>query len=80
MCYISLCKKCPYSVQMQENEGRMRKMCPCLELFWSACGKILRISPYSVQMRKKAGKMWTRITPNTDAFYAVYAPHLTLVY
>ena len=33
--------------------------------------KILRTSPYSVQMRHNAGKMRTRITPNTDALYAV---------
>ena len=29
------------------------------------------ISPYSVCMREDAGKMWTRVTPNTDTFYAV---------
>ena len=29
------------------------------------------ISPYSVRMRENAGKMRTRITPNTDTFYAV---------
>ena len=29
------------------------------------------ISPYSVRMRENVGKMWTRITPNTDTFYAV---------
>ena len=32
---------------------------------------ILRISPCSVRMRENAGKMRTRITPNTDTFYAV---------
>ena len=26
------------------------------------------ISPYSAKMRENAGKMWTRITPNTDIF------------
>ena len=31
----------------------------------------LIISPYSAQMRENAGKMRTRITPNTDSFYAV---------
>ena len=36
------------------------------ELFW-----YLRISPYSVRLRENAGKMRTRITPNTDTFYAV---------
>ena len=34
-------------------------------------GEILRISPYSVRMRENAEKMWTRITLNTDIFYAV---------
>ena len=34
--------------------------------------EILRISPYSVQMQENAGKMRTRITPNTDTFYAVF--------
>ena len=29
------------------------------------------VSPYSVRMRENAGKMRTRITPNTDTFYAV---------
>ena len=29
------------------------------------------ISPYSVLMRKNPGKTRTRITPNTDSFYAV---------
>ena len=34
---------------------------------------IFRISPYSVRMREQCecGKMLTRITPNTDIFYAV---------
>ena len=31
----------------------------------------LSISPYSARMRENAGKMRTRITPNTDSFYAV---------
>ena len=29
------------------------------------------ISLYSVRMRENAGKMRTRVTPNTDYFYAV---------
>ena len=32
---------------------------------------IRSISPYSIQMRKNAGKLRTRITPNTDYFNAV---------
>ena len=34
-------------------------------------GEIRSISPYPVRMRENAGKMRTRITPNTDSFYAV---------
>ena len=34
-------------------------------------GEILRISPYSVRMWENVGKMWTRITPNTDTFYVL---------
>ena len=56
------------------------KKCPDSKLFWSAFsriwteyGKILRISPYSVRMQENAGKIWTRITPNTDTFCAVIA-------
>ena len=37
--------------------------------FFPAFSRI--ISPYSVRMRENAGKMRTRITPNTDTFYAV---------
>ena len=70
----------------------LRKKCPYSELFWSALsafsriwieyGEIRSISPYLVQMWENAGKMRTRITPNTDTFYAVcvskyFAYHLT---
>ena len=30
-----------------------------------------RIFPYLVRMRENVGKMRTRITPNTDTYYAV---------
>ena len=33
-----------------------------------------RIFPYSVRMRENEEKMRTRITPNTDSFYAVTTP------
>ena len=52
----------------------LHKKCPYLELFWSAfsgirseCRKIRSISQYSIRMRENR----TRITPNTDTFYAV---------
>ena len=38
-------------------------------------GEILRISPDSVKMRENKRKMRTRITPNTDTFYAVHSFH-----
>ena len=41
-------------------------------------GEILRsISLYSVQMQKNAGKMRSRITPNTDTFYTVNGTFIT---
>ena len=55
----------------------LRKKSPYSELFWSAffphfCafGLNTERSPYSVRMRENAGKMRTRITPNTETFYA----------
>ena len=64
-----------------------RKKCPYSELFWSAfflhfpasvslrvqsvCGKMRE--KCLVRMQKNARKMRTRITPNTDTFYAVIA-------
>ena len=35
------------------------------------------IFPYPVRMGENAGKMRTRITPNTDSFYSVYVSSLT---
>ena len=39
---------------------------------WTEYGEILRISSYSVRMQENAGKMRTKITPNTDNFCAVH--------
>ena len=60
----------------------LRKKCPYSESFWSAFFPDFSafglnterhgISPYSVQMQENVGKMWTRITSNTDIFYAVF--------
>ena len=44
---------------------------PAFSRIWTEYGEIRSISPYSVRMRENAGKMRTRITPNTDTFYAV---------
>ena len=56
-----------------------RKKCPYSELFWSAFFPHFpafglnaeRYAPYSIRMWENAGKMRTRITPNTDSFYVV---------
>ena len=36
----------------------------------------LSIPPYSVQMRENEGKRRTRMTPNTDTFYAVFGDQI----
>ena len=60
--------------QDEEQKLTLRKKCPHSELFWSAFFQhypLLCISPNLVRMRENAGMMRTRITPNTDTFYAV---------
>ena len=44
---------------------------PAFSRIWTEYGEIRSISPYSVRMRQNVWKMGTRITPNTDTFYAV---------
>ena len=44
---------------------------PAFSRIWTECGEIPSISPYSVGILENAGKMRTRITPNTDTFYTV---------
>ena len=64
---------------VKQRRRTLRKKSPCSELFWFAffphfpvCGlNTERYSPYSVRMRENTGKMQTRITPNTDSFYAL---------
>ena len=43
-------------------------------------GEILNISPYSVRIRENAGKIRTRITPNTDSFYAVLISSIAILW
>ena len=47
-----------------------RKKCPYSELFWSTF--FLRFTSYLSVFSPNAGKMRTRITLNTDSFYAVF--------
>ena len=47
---------------------------PPFPRIWTKYGEIRNISLYSILMRKNAGKMRTRITPNTDSFTQWSAP------
>ena len=62
------------------QQTTLRKNCPYSELFWSAFSShfpiLLRISSYSVRMRENAGKMRTRITPNTAVPFTPTNPYL----
>ena len=55
--YLSLREKCPYS-----------------ELFWSVFSRIRTEYEGLVfsRIQSKCGKIWTRKTPNTDTFHAVF--------
>ena len=63
---------CVKSVHIRSHSGpRFSRIFPHLDWIRSDTEHLsvsLRISPYSVRMRKNAGKMRTRITPNTDSF------------
>ena len=50
----------------------MREKCPYSELFWSAFSRNKTEYGQIRSIQSKCGKMGTRITPNTDIFYAVY--------
>ena len=64
---------CSYTCKVEVSQ---RKKYQYLELFWSAffphSEGTRRDTPYSVRMRENTGKVRTRITPNTDTFYAVF--------
>ena len=50
------------SWKVKSTSGKaLRKKCPWLELFWSVFSRI----------RTEYGKIWTKITPNTETFHAV---------
>ena len=51
----------------------LREKCPYLELFWSVFSRIrteYREIPVYLRIQSECGKIRTRITPNTDPFYA----------
>ena len=47
----------------------MREKCPYSELFWP--GEIR-----SIHIQSECGKILTRITPNTETFYAVHSNNI----
>ena len=49
----------------------MRKKGPYSELFSSAFGLNAERYEVSLHIQSECGKMWTRVTPNMDTFYAV---------
>ena len=65
------------NIFLEKEIVALRKKSLHSELFWSAFFPdfptfgLNTISPYSVRMRENSRKMRTRITPNTDSFYAV---------
>ena len=52
----------------------------CIFRIWTEYGEIRSISPYLVQMWENEEKMRTRITCNTDTFYAVFMSSNSLIY
>ena len=55
---------------------KLREKCPYSQLFWSAFSRIRTEYEVSLRIQSKCGKMRTRITPNTDTFYAVLWSYL----
>ena len=66
-----------FSLKSLENHHCVKSVCirshsgPHFSCIFSH-SEWMSIYPYSVQMRENAGKMRTRITPNTDSFHAVH--------
>ena len=50
----------------------LREKCPYSELFWSAFSRIRTEYSVSLRIQSECGKIWTRISPNTDTFYTVH--------
>ena len=70
ICYI----KCLLSLMYDGNFstwGLLRKKCPYLDLFWSAFPLIRTEYGVSLSIPSECGKIWARITPNTNTFHAV---------
>ena len=54
------------------NVLSLHEKCSYLELFWSVFFRI-RTEYGETHIHSECGKMRTRITPNTDTFYAAYS-------
>ena len=77
LCRTAVLKNTYFSIKISTASSHfVKSICiwsyfsPHFFRIWTEYGEILRISPYSVRMREISGKMRTRITPNTDTFYA----------
>ena len=60
--FHQLCKENGLSLEIA-----LRKKYPYSELFWSAFSRTYAVS---LRIQSECGKIWTRIAPNTDTFYA----------
>ena len=56
------------------------RICHAFSRIHTEHGEIRSISPYSVRISESAGKMLTRITPNTDTFNADTVGHRSLTH
>ena len=54
------------------------KICPYSGIFWSVFSRIRTEYRGSLRIQPKCGKMWTRKTPNTDTFHAVFINEVNL--
>ena len=59
------------NIKLTMTSHSLREKCPYSELFWSAFSRIRTEYGEILRIQSECGKMWTRITPNTDTFYAV---------
>ena len=68
---LIICLKGCTAYKVSVFEVILVRIFPGFSRIWTEYGERRSISLYSVRIWKNAGKMRTRITPNTDSFYAV---------
>ena len=57
-----------HNMALREKRPYSELFCSVFSRIWTEYGEIL----LSLRIQSKCGKMWNRITPNTDAFDAVW--------